>query len=91
MIRENEDPEDSDASDLDGFEVVDMSSCMNFPAGATVEQKREACRPKVYRYRYPRANIGLGHTLQTGANALSAATSWRSTPTIASPAGAATH
>ncbi len=70
LIRENEDPEDSDASDLDGFEVVDMSSCMNFPAGTTADQKREACRPKVYRYRYPRAEIGLGHTLQTGANAL---------------------
>ena len=65
LIRENEDPTDSDRFDLDGFEVVDMSSCMNFPAGATVEQKREGCRPKVYRYRYPRAEIGLGHTLQT--------------------------
>ena len=40
---------------LDGFEVVDLSSCMNFPAGTTIEQKRAACRPEVYRYRYPTA------------------------------------
>ena len=60
--RQNEDPADSDRFDLDGFEVVDMSSCMNFPAGTTVEQKREACRPEVYRYRYPSASIALGHT-----------------------------
>jgi hypothetical protein len=42
---------------LDGFEVVDMSSCMNFPANTTVEQKRAACRPEVYRYRYPEATM----------------------------------
>jgi hypothetical protein len=47
---------------LDGFEVVDLSSCMNFPAGATVEQKRAACRPQVYRYRYPSPDVALGHT-----------------------------
>jgi hypothetical protein len=38
---------------LDGFEIVDMSSCMNFPAGTTLEEKRDRCRPQVYRYRYP--------------------------------------
>ena len=49
---------------LDGFEVVDLSSCMNFPAGTTLEQKREACRPEVFRYRYPSAAFAQGHTLQ---------------------------
>lgn len=47
---------------LDGFEVVDMSSCMNFPGGTTIEQKRAACRPQVYRYRYPSTEMALGHT-----------------------------
>ena len=49
---------------LDGFEVVDLSSCMDFPAGTTIEQKREACRPQVYRYRYPSSDIAIGHTNQ---------------------------
>ena len=35
---------------------------MNFPAGTTLEQKRAACRPEVFRYRYPSAAIALGHT-----------------------------
>ena len=30
---------------MDGIEVVDMSSCMNFPAGTTLQQKRDACAP----------------------------------------------
>ena len=47
---------------LDGFEVVDMSSCMNFPAGTSVEVKRNACNPRVFRYRYPTPEIGRGHT-----------------------------
>ena len=45
----------------DGFEVVDMSSCMNFPAGTPLATKREQCRPEVYRYRYPDKNMGVGH------------------------------
>jgi hypothetical protein len=57
---------DTSGSNLDGFEVVDMSTCMNFPAGATVEAKRAACRPKVYRYRYPNLDMSLGHTNKTG-------------------------
>ncbi|MBA2241233.1 MAG: hypothetical protein H0W09_08365 [Solirubrobacterales bacterium] len=64
--RENTDPNDSDAFDLDGFEVVDMSSCMNFPQGLSNMQKRNRCRPEVYRYRYPTTKLSLGHTLQTG-------------------------
>jgi hypothetical protein len=68
--RENEDPADSDRFDLDGFEVVDLSSCMNFPSGTSVAAKRAACRPQVYRYRYPSAWAGLGHTLRVSQNAL---------------------
>ena len=45
------DPNRSD-QDLDGFELVDLSSCMNFPAGTDVATKREQCRPQVYRYRF---------------------------------------
>jgi hypothetical protein len=60
--RGNEVAGSSDALDLDGFEIVDMSSCMYFKPGTTLQQKRDACRPKVYRYRYPDAKIALGHT-----------------------------
>jgi hypothetical protein len=47
---------------LDGFEVIDMSSCMNFPPGTTIETKRQRCRPEVYRYRYPEARMAASHT-----------------------------
>jgi hypothetical protein len=60
--RQNEVPGSADRLDLDGFEVVDMSSCMYFPRGTTVEERRESCRPEVYRYRYPSAAVALGHT-----------------------------
>ena len=56
--------------DLDGFEVVDISSCMNFPEGTTLEAKREACRPQVWRYRYESLAMGQGHTNKTGANGI---------------------
>jgi hypothetical protein len=62
--RANEDPASGDRFDLDGFEVVDMSSCMNFPPGTTLQQRRDACRPEVYRYRYPTTEMALGHTLK---------------------------
>jgi hypothetical protein len=68
--RDNEDPASSDRFDLDGFEVVDLSSCMNFPAGTSVAEKRAQCRPKVYRYRYPNTEMSLGHTLTTGSQAI---------------------
>ena len=64
-VRENEDPASSQRFNLDGFEVTDISSCMNLPKGTSVETKREQCRPNVYRYRYPSAKIALGHTLQS--------------------------
>ena len=54
---------------LDGFEVVDFRSCLEaplgtVPAGATSAQKRELCKPQVFRYRYPTTAMALGHTLK---------------------------
>jgi len=60
--RANETPGGGQRFNLDGFEVVDMSSCMYFPEGTSIADKRAACRPQVYRYRYPSAEIALGHT-----------------------------
>jgi len=68
--RENEIEGDNDQFDLDGFEVVDMSSCMGFAPGTGIGAKRRQCRPEVYRYRYPNKNIALGHTLQDGSQAI---------------------
>ncbi len=62
--RQNEVPGSGDRWDLDGFEVVDLSSCMFFPAGTTVAEKRTLCRPTVYRYRFPTTEMALGHTSQ---------------------------
>jgi len=62
--RQNEVAASADQFDLDGFEVVDMSSCMNFPAGTSVDDKRDQCRPEVYRYRYPTLDMSLGHDFQ---------------------------
>ena len=61
--RNNEDPASSQRFNLDGFEVVDMASCMNFAIGTDVSFKRTMCRPVVYRYRYPDARNALGHTV----------------------------
>ena len=63
LIRENECAGDSDAHDLDGFEILDISSCMDFPEGTSVEDKRDACQPEVFRYRYPSLDMQLGHSL----------------------------
>jgi hypothetical protein len=60
--RQNEVPGSADRNDLDGFEVVDLSSCMNFPVLTSVEVRRVLCRPQVYRYRYPSVQASLGHT-----------------------------
>ena len=59
-----------DRFDLDGFEVVDLSSCMNFAPGTSIDDKRARCRPQVFRYRYPNTDISLGHTRTSGDNAL---------------------
>jgi hypothetical protein len=47
---------------LDGFEIVDLSSCMGFPEGTSVDVKRATCRPEVYRYRYPSPRVAQSHT-----------------------------
>ena len=62
--RANENPTSSQRFNLDGFEVVDMSSCMYFPKGMSIIEKRLACKPQVYRYRWSSAEIALGHTEQ---------------------------
>jgi hypothetical protein len=62
--RLNEVPGGADRNDLDGFEVVDLSSCMNFPPATTIQQKRNRCRPTVHRFRYPSARVALGHTVK---------------------------
>jgi hypothetical protein len=49
-------------SAVDGFEVVDFSSCLNFAPGTSLEQKRERCKPEVFRYRYPELKMVQGHT-----------------------------
>lgn len=58
---------DGQPFNLDGFEVVDLSSCMDFPEGTSVEAKRDACRPQVYRVRFE-----LGWTRGTYANGFQA-------------------
>ena len=53
---------------MDGIEVVDMRTCLNFPPGATLEFKRNACRPQVYRYRWPNVDFARSSTFRsTGA------------------------
>ena len=42
--------------------MIDLSSCMNFPPTATIDQKRAACRPQVYRFRYPDGTWATSHT-----------------------------
>ena len=60
-VRENEDPE-GDPNGFDGIEVVDMASCMNLPGSMSTDERRAACRPEVYRYRWPSTKFSLGHT-----------------------------
>jgi hypothetical protein len=52
---------ETSGNQLDGFEVIDLKSCMDFPPGTTIEQKRERCRPQVYRFRYPEATWATSH------------------------------
>lgn len=60
--RNNENAGSADRNDLDGFEVVDLSSCMSFPPLTSIEIRRALCRPQVYRYRFPSTLASLGHT-----------------------------
>jgi hypothetical protein len=48
--------------ELDGIEVVDLSSCMNFLPDTPTAMKREKCDPVVYRYRYPTLEMARSHT-----------------------------
>ena len=58
--RDNEIAGNSNQADLDGFEVVDLSSCMNFPAGTSLDDKRARCAPQVWRYRWPTVAMAAG-------------------------------
>jgi hypothetical protein len=51
---------------FDGIEVVDMSSCMNFPADASRQFKIESCDPDVYRYRWPTVGFASSSVFRTG-------------------------
>ena len=48
---------DSGGNAFDGIEVVDMSSCMNFAPGTSLDDKRARCNPQVFRYRWPSAAV----------------------------------
>jgi len=59
--------ETNEGLNLDGFEVVNLKSCLEaplgtIPAGTDPLVKRDLCRPEVYRFRYPSAAIARGHT-----------------------------
>ena len=60
--RQNEVTGSADQNDLDGFEVVDLRSCMNFAPGTSIADKRSRCRPSVFRYRWGSREIADGHT-----------------------------
>jgi len=74
LTRRNDRPGTPDDNDLDGFEIIDLRSCMVDPTGANrqgfmppgmdLKGKRAMCRPEVFRYRYPNLDISLGHTNQ---------------------------
>ncbi|HEV2814960.1 MAG TPA: hypothetical protein VGW10_17015 [Solirubrobacteraceae bacterium] len=60
-VRANE-VEGSTSRALDGFEVVDMSTCINFPTGTSITEKRARCRPQVFRYRWSSVAMSRGTT-----------------------------
>ena len=64
-VRAND--EDATSNSMDGIEVVDLSSCMNFPEGANRDFKINACDPVVYRYRWPTVNFARSHTFRATA------------------------
>jgi len=63
--RANENPASTQRFNLDGFELVDLSTCMSFPPLTSVDVKRTLCRPEVYRYRWESPHWALGHSLDT--------------------------
>ena len=42
---------------FDGIEIVDLKSCMNFAPGTPLEEKRKACHPAVFRYRWEKPEV----------------------------------
>jgi hypothetical protein len=60
-------PPPGTTNSMDGIEVVDMSSCMNFPEGASRQFKIDACDPDVYRYRWPTVGYASSSTFRAGA------------------------
>ncbi len=60
-------PPPGTTNSMDGIEVVDMSSCMNFPEGATRQFKIETCNPDVYRYRWPTVDFARSSTFRATA------------------------
>ena len=59
---DGERPNETDGSNtFDGIEVVDFSSCLDLGT-MTLGQKRTACKPEVYRYRWQNANVSRSHT-----------------------------
>ena len=62
---EDPDPATTQGLALDGFEVVDLRSCLDFPALTSLDAKRLTCANgiKVYRYRWPSALISMGHSV----------------------------
>ncbi|HVL97349.1 MAG TPA: hypothetical protein VM266_15950 [Solirubrobacteraceae bacterium] len=65
--RANETATDTGRFAHDGFEVVDLRSCLEaplgtIPPGTSIADKRNLCKPQVYRYRWPSVDIALGHT-----------------------------
>jgi hypothetical protein len=57
------------SASMDGIEAVDMSSCMNFLPGTSLEQKRTTCDPQVFRYRWPDPNFARSHTYREATGA----------------------
>ena len=57
------------SASMDGIEVVDLSSCMNFLPGTALMQKRETCDPQVFRYRWPDVNFARSHTYREATGA----------------------
>ena len=60
-------PPPGTTNNMDGIEVVDMSSCMNFPEGATRQFKIDACDPVVYRFRWPTVDFARSSTFRATA------------------------
>ena len=55
------------SNSMDGIEVVDMSSCMNFPEGANRQFKIDSCNPDVYRFRWPTVDFARSSTFRATA------------------------